>query len=142
MRVGYSEEENYPGQFNLWQANCRRSRQGKKGQAALRDLEAALLAMPEKRIQKDIFVDLNGESCAIGALMLHRNISAGMPREQAVAECAVLDPLETEEYGVILGLPRLVAWAVAVENDEWWWEDEIPEKRYLRMLAWVREEIT
>ena len=48
MRVSYSEEENYPGQFDLWQANCKRSRQGKKGQVALRELKAALLAMPDK----------------------------------------------------------------------------------------------
>lgn len=44
MRISYSDEEDSPGQFALFQANCRRSLQGKKGQAALRELEAALLA--------------------------------------------------------------------------------------------------
>jgi len=43
MRIGYSEDEDYPGQFELWQANCQRSLKGKKGQAALRELEACSL---------------------------------------------------------------------------------------------------
>ena len=96
MRVGYSEDQEYGGQYELWHANCHRSRQGRKGQAALRELEAALVALPDKRIQKDVFVEPSGETCAIGALMLHRKVSAGMPREQAVAECAALEPLDTE----------------------------------------------
>ena len=140
MRVGYSEDEEYGGQFNLWQANCRRSRQGKKGQAALRELEAALMALPDKRIQKDVFVETSGEACAIGALMIHRNVSCGMPRQQAIAECAKLDPDDTEKHGVSIGLPRLVAWSVAVENDDEW-KIRTPEERYLHMLAWIRKEM-
>ena len=140
MRVDYSEEENYPGQFELWQANCRRSRQGKRGQAALRELEAALVAMPVKRIHQDVFVEPSGETCAIGSLMLHRKIAEGMPREQAVAECARLDPMDTEEYGVSLGLPRLVSWSVAVENDDEY-ENKTPEERYRHMLAWIRKSL-
>ena len=140
MRVDYSEDEDYGGQFNLWQANCRRSRQGKKGQAALRELEAALMNMPVKRIQKDVFVEPSGETCAIGALMLDRKVSAGMTRVQAVAECSALEPLDTEEHGISIGLPRLVAWSVAVENDEFY-RTESPEERYLRILAWVRKQL-
>ena len=140
MRVNYNEDENYGGEFNLWQANCRRSRQGRKGQAALRELESALMGMPDKRIQKDVLVESSGEACAIGALMLHRKVSAGMAREQAVAECAALEPLDTEEHGVSIGMPHLVAWAVAVENDEYY-RVESPEERYRRILAWVRGEL-
>ena len=141
MRVGYSEDEDSVGRFNLWQANCRRSRQGKKGQVALRELEAALLAMPDKRIQKDVFVELSGEACAIGALMMHKLVSAGVPREQAIVECAALEPLDTEEHGVRIGLPRLVAWSVAVENDDEW-KNRTAEDRYLHVLAWVRRELS
>ena len=143
MRVGYIEDEDYGGQFSLWQANCLRSRQGRKGQKALRELEAALSGMPDKRIHKDIFVGPSGETCAIGALMIHKMVVAGMDREQAVAECAVLDPLNTENFGIMLGLPPLVAWSVAVENDEWreWHRTESPEERYSHMLAWTRKEL-
>ena len=136
MRVDYSEEEQYPGHFYLWQANCRRSRQGKKGQASLRELEAALLAMPDKRIHRDVLVEPSGETCAIGELMVHRKVSDGITREQAIAECAVLDPGDTLYHGVSVGLPRMVAWSVAVEND--YERNVTPEKRYADMLAWVR----
>lgn len=43
-RISYSEDEDYPGEFELWQANCRRSLQSKAGQAELRALRDALLA--------------------------------------------------------------------------------------------------
>jgi hypothetical protein len=49
MRISYSEEEDFPGQFGLWQGNCQRALSGKKGQESLRELEAALLAMPSNR---------------------------------------------------------------------------------------------
>ena len=100
MRVGYSEDEEYPGQFALWQANCRRSRRGRKGREALREMEAALLAMPAKRIGADILVEPDGETCAIGALMLKRKLDAGMARSAAVAELAELDPEQVEDYAV------------------------------------------
>jgi hypothetical protein len=46
--------------------NARRSLRGRKGQAVLREVRAALLAMPEKRlIAGDLLKD--GEVCAIGA---------------------------------------------------------------------------
>ena len=59
-----------------------------------------------------------------------------------VVECAALelDKNDTEDHGVNAGLPRLVAWSVAVENDGWNREDS-PEERYERILAWVRGEL-
>jgi hypothetical protein len=72
MRISYSEDEDYPGQFELWQDNCERSLRGLAGQKSLRELEAALLALPSKRL---IAHELdNGEDCcAIGALCRMKN---------------------------------------------------------------------
>ena len=39
MRLNYSDEEDRPGQFALWNANCRRSIRGKAGQRELRELK-------------------------------------------------------------------------------------------------------
>ena len=103
--------------------------------------------MPEKRIQKDVLVAADGEVCAIGSLMVHKKISTGMSREQAVLECSHVDPSDTENQGVLLGMPRLVAWSVAVENDEYdeWDQDDegmgTEQQRYERMLRWVRKEL-
>ena len=147
MRVSYSEDECYPGQFELWQANCRRSLKGRKGQAALQELEQALLAMPDKRIHRDVLVQPSGEVCAIGALRVEQKVCEGLSRSEAVAVLAEIDPDYTEEVGVEAGMPTLVAWSVAVENDldPWRMEkrssDWTPEERYQRMLRWVQVQL-
>ena len=105
-RVSFSEEEYFPGQFDLWQANCLRSIKGQKGQVALRELEQALLALPEKRLIREELITEDGV-CAIGALALYRNYEP-----EADPEC------EMEEVGIELGLPRLVAWKIVAMNDE------------------------
>jgi hypothetical protein len=61
MRISFSDEEEIPSQFALWQANCRRSLKGKRGQAALRELEAALLALPSKRLIAEEFSNADGD---------------------------------------------------------------------------------
>ena len=136
MRVSYSDEEDFVGQFDLYAANCERSLRGRKGQVALRELEAALQALPHPQLGHDVLVEPTGEVCAIGAMMVQRRIDAGMSREQAIAECSNVDSCDTQEAGERIGMPSLVAWSAAVENDEY--RRETPEQRYERMLAWVR----
>ena len=144
MRVDYTEDEDFAGQFGLWQANCDRSARGRKGQAALREMKKALLAMPVKRIARYILVEPSGEVCAIGALMVQKKIDAGMSREKAVEECSTVAPYPSDAQGVEAGMPRLVAWSVAVENDSdpWDGKETTPEQRYDRMLAWVQNRIS
>ena len=139
MRVSCTYDEEYPGEFALWQANCRRSRRSAKGRAALEQLERALTGMPVKKLGYDILVEPSGEVCAIGAQMVQEAMDGGMTREKAVAHCAEADEYETQEAGERLGMPKLVAWAVAVENDDC--RTEKPEERYTRILAWVQSEI-
>lgn len=153
MRIDCSDEEDFPGQFDLWQGNCRRSLQGKAGQAALRELEAALLALPDKRLIANDLINGEGEVCAIGALAKQKGAING--------RLVSLGEYDMEEVGVLLGMPRLVAWKVVYENDKgidfeyetlpgpyrWPMErpqirvDVTPEIRYEKMLAWVREQI-
>lgn len=80
-RISYQEDEDWPGQFNLWRANVNRSIAGKRGQAALRDLEAALLAMPNKRLIGHKFID-GEEVCAVGALVIARLAAKGKPEAE------------------------------------------------------------
>jgi hypothetical protein len=124
-RINYSEDdEDYPGQYALWQANCDRSFAGRHGQATLREVEAALLAMPSKRLHQNI-VAHEGEVCAVGAYLVHKRATEkGITREQAQreleAECGEdweQSDLETDELGVKAGMPRLVAWMLVWMND-------------------------
>lgn len=132
MRINWSEDEDRPGQFDLWQANCRRSLAGKAGQQALRDLEAELLRMPEKRlIGNDLAAD--GKVCAVGALLRGRGMAQS--RLEELSDCGD----ETDEIATAEGVPRLVAWKL-VELNDIELEQRTPERRYEAVLAWVREQ--
>lgn len=143
MRINYSDEEDRPGQFDLWQANCRRSLNGRAGQAALRELEAELMAMPERRlIADDLAAD--GEVCAVGALMKRRLVTAGAEPTAAQARLEDLNDSEWESDYVAAQetrVPRLVAWKL-VELNDIELEGMTPEARYSAVLEWVRGQIT
>ena len=166
-RTSWSEDyaDDDPAAANLFQGNLKRSLRGRAGQAALRELEAALLAMPEKALYADVFAEPSGEVCALGAVAVARKQAQGLSRDEALATCADVDPYDSEEECEALGFPRLVAQAVVWENDEAHttvWEvaygpahpgrgsykggipfirDVTPRERYDAMLAWVRRRI-
>jgi len=152
MRLNWSDEEDRPGQFALWQANIQRSLQGKAGQRALREFEAALLALPEKRLLREQLYDDEGGVCAVGCYARYKGV-----------DLSKFDPEdESDEVGVVAGMPRLVAWSVVELNDihlDTVWEvangpvqrghgtykggiqlvrEMTPEERYEKVLAWVR----
>lgn len=87
-RFGGDYEEQFPGQGELWEANLRRAISGKRGQAALRDLEEALLEMPEKKIIRGKIADRRGQVCTVGLLALHRRTRAGEDRTSVLAALA------------------------------------------------------
>lgn len=154
-RINYTDEEDHPGQFALWDANCSRSIKGKAGQRELRELEAALLALPNKRLVSGALSTDDGDVCAIGAYAKHKGVNL-----------ADYDPEhESDEVGVDAGMPRLVAWQVVALNDitlDTVWEvahgpvrlghgqykagipyvrDMTPEERYEKVLAWTRKQL-
>jgi hypothetical protein len=169
MRLNYTEDEDFPGQFNLWQANCRRSLRGKQGQAALRRLEAALMAMPEKSLRSGKLVAHDGSVCAIGALA---RAEGKLPEPEPVGDWEDDDVDDTADWATErLDIPKLVAWKVVAQNDiindtvtelahgplnRWQAVYRGPdgqgvgimltrpmtgEERYERVLAWVRNQL-
>lgn len=155
-RFDYSySDETTENQALLWEANLRRAVEGKRGQKALRELEAALLAMPEKRlIEGDICRD--GAVCAIGAAAAYRKVQQGKTWKQAMTELP--QPPEPDEDGLIdddendvyatmafakreLAIVGVLAWRIAEVNDEWGWSGKSPEDRYRFVLGWVQKQI-
>ena len=141
MRISYSEDEQYPGQFELWQANCRRSLRGKAGQAALHELEQALLALPNERLLANRLVDSDGDVCALGALAQFKGHALYLAEGCGLDDDFDFDDDGMEDFGVELGMPRLVAWKVVEENDIQLGGPLSPEDRYRRMLAWVQAQL-
>jgi len=140
MRINYSDEEDFPNQAFLWEANYERSLKGRKGQSALRDIEQALLALPEKKLIADALQDDDGQVCAIGALAKHKGVSMPPPLEidSEFEDYKVIDQMV--ELGRSLGVPKLVAIAVIHENDNDW-NVPTPEARYRRVLTWVQRQL-
>jgi hypothetical protein len=139
MRIRFAEEEQFPNASYLWEANQERSLKGRKGQAALRRLEAALLALPAKRLVADTLEDGEGQVCALAALAKHEHYegSLQLPEEKwddgegdGQIEAAMLALAEE------LKVPKLVAIAIIARNDEGYLRD--PRTRYNHILQWVQ----
>lgn len=85
-------DENFANQSELWWANVERALAGARGQRALADLEAALLALPEPRLVEGRLATADGAVCAVGALALHLRVQAGEDRAAVLAEMARIVP--------------------------------------------------
>lgn len=141
-RSCYSEDygDEFPGQLDLYRANVRRSVRSRAGQARLRELRDALLAMPVKALAEEVFVAGSPEQprvCALGAWALAK---AGGDVETARAfvptdadDHDTADALERE------GWPRLVVLDAIYMNDEAY--VRTPEERYASVLAWVDRQL-
>lgn len=150
---GDDYDEDFPGQWELWQANFERHMNGAAGQRALLDLHAALKAMPEPRLIAGRLADENGQVCTVGALALHRRTVKGEDPEtvledlaqQISQETAETDSWESEEVtvhaGVSVGLRRMMAQHLGHLNDQDGSWQETPEERYVRVLRWVESKI-
>ena len=164
-------EEDFPNQRALWQANADRALKGKRGRRALRDLREALLALPEPKLIEGALCSVNaarrieelpgygggpdlaakverdGEGvCAIGALLWHRRVKAGVDPAEAFDSLPTLDDtnhdlddtarLAVSDAGVVYSL----AWRLACRNDETY-RKMTPGERHAAFLAWIDTEL-
>lgn len=149
MRIQFAEEEEFQNASFLWEANQERSLRGRKGQAALKRLEAALLALPEPKLAVDVLEDADGMVCALGAIAKHEGYvgSLELPTppededdDEAWDEWGVEGDSQIEEAMLALAealdVPKLVAVAIIARNDEG--SLRSPEVRYDDMLDWVQ----
>ena len=112
----------------LYRQAVERSLCGKRGQSFLREMIAALDAMPVKRLLAHVLVN-DGECCALGAVAQVRKL-----------DCADVDDSDPASVGEALGVAASLAAEVAYMNDEHDY-DETPEDRWIRMRAWVARQI-
>lgn len=132
MRISYSDDEDFPGQFGLFRGNCNRQIASKRGQAVLIELREALLSMPEKRLIANTIAK-EGDVCAVGSLLARRRVKTGMSFREAVDAVRALAVREfkyaddepetythedsTDEVAEREGVPHLVAWSLVSLND-------------------------
>jgi hypothetical protein len=132
-RSGYSDD-GCDGTLGLYRQAVDRAIAGKRGQAFLREMAAALDAMPVKELVPDVIVQ-DGHACAIGAVALARRL-----------DVSDLDVSDQHEIAARFGIARSLAAEIAYENDECGeryrdgkYVAETPAERWTRMRAWVAE---
>lgn len=158
MRIRFSEDEDFNNAAVLWEANQERSLKSRRGQAALRRLEAALLALPEPKLVADAIKTADGLVCGLGALAKHEHYEGNLELPQRPAVDAPneewnewythgdYDGEATEDamlaLAAALNVPKLVAVAIIHENDDGGYGAQTPEGRYSHVLKWTQRWLT
>jgi len=117
-----------------WRGAVTRAIKGKRGQVFLRELLAALDAMPEKALISSQLRDEQGDVCALGAACAKKEVD---PTAFDVEDEDHHDPL-----GRALGIaPALVAEIEYVNDDSDYRREQDPFNRYARVRKWVEQHI-
>lgn len=129
-RSGYSDE--CEG-VQLWRGAVHRAINGRRGQAFLGDLLAALDALPNKRLIAHE-LENGAEVCALGSVGRLRGM-----------DMTGLDPEAHHKLGEAFGIAPCMVQEIEFENDDdfafSYSANETPEQRFMRVRAWVVEHL-
>jgi hypothetical protein len=121
-RSGYTDDNDDPLAQGRWRQVVKRSLEGARGQALLRELVEALDAMEDKRLYPGSFATADGEFCALGALAAKRGTKTDDLGDDY--EC------DTAQVGQRFGIAPAMAAEIMYLNDEyavdgWKWVDVV-----------------
>ena len=134
-RSNYSHE--WTNEMYLYRGTVNRSIDGKRGQAFLKRMVAALEAMPIKELHADIFAKTDGVCCAMGAVALHEGHDIEKDYDPNVQD-------DSNYAYEKLNISRSMAAEIAFLNDDGNWffqEEEKPSARWKRMYAWAKDRL-
>ncbi len=120
-RSGYSDDCD---NLALWRRAVEAAMDGKRGQAFLREMLAALDALPRKRLITGELIE-DGECCALGAVALRRG-----------TDVSQVDTGDREELAATFGIAGAMAAEIVYVNDEAT-EVATPEERFRAVREWV-----
>jgi hypothetical protein len=166
-RSGYYDDIEDPLAYGRWRAQVKSSTRGKRGQKLLKDMLAALDAMPEKRLVSGVleisseadernaqkWVDLFKDPDAANRYRKHY-VETRPPSYKEGDVCALgaigrvrgldmsgLDPEDPEGVAVAFDVAEPLAREIVFMNDEGTCSAETPEERWKRMREWVSSQI-
>lgn len=139
-RSGYSDDiDNW--ELIKWRGAVASAIRGRRGQAFLREMLAALHAMPERALVREElqvpvtgmpFALKGGGVCAMGAVARMRGV-----------DLTRVDPEDRDTVAGLMEIPMSLACEIAYENDERGvidggrWREETAEERFKRMRRWA-----
>jgi hypothetical protein len=134
-RSGYGDDDDWDEysqwRYIRWRGRVTSAFRGKRGQDFLRELLAALDALPSKRLIADEIVTADGECCAIGALALQRKM-----------DVSAVDVEDCEDVGRAFGIAGPMAAEIEHMNDERYDSSNYtPERRFAAMRRWIAKQI-
>lgn len=106
-RSGYSDDYDEDGAGGLWRGAVERAIRGKRGQAALRELAAAMDAMPNKVLAAESLVTEDGQFCTLGVLGQVRGI-----------DMKPIDPEDWDAVARVFNIAPAMVREIVYENDE------------------------
>lgn len=130
-RSGYSEDCDGWALIR-WRGAVASAVRGKRGQAFLKEMLAALDELPEKQLIPGKFVADDGV-CALGSVGVKRGI----------AGIRDIDPYDRKTVSDILGIAPALAAEIMYINDDAapYWRSETSERRWERVRDWVAERL-
>lgn len=136
-RAGYSDEGD---QWDMirWRGAVESAIRGKRGQAFLKDLRAALDAQPEKKLYEHELQTKEGHSCALGVVGASRGI-----------DMVGWDPEHHAKLSDTFDIADALVREVEFMNDEFPWrrtftadeDEQLAPQRWQSMRRWVDEQI-
>ena len=146
-RSGYSDDLGGTWELIRWRGAVASAIRGKRGQALLKEMEAAILALPQKMLCAHDFANAStGNVCALGSVVLKRRLSEGMSLVEALEQIQSDYPEDRgiESVAVEMNIADALAKEITYINDEvgsWRRGGEGGAERYNRVLKWVQEQI-
>src|SRR5258708_2686320 len=107
-RSGYSDDCDDQWRHIMWRGTVKSAIRGKRGQAFLREMLAAMDALPEKKLVASE-LEANGQVCAIGSVGRARGI-----------DMSKVDPEDYDTVAGTFGIATPMAQEIVYMNDEYW----------------------
>jgi hypothetical protein len=131
-RSGYTDDYDYDdGMWASirWRGAVKSAIRGKRGQAFLKEMLAAMDALPERKLIAGELEEPTGPVCALGAVGRFRGV-----------DMTEIDPEDYEAIALVFGISEALAREIMFENDEVYTR-QAPDARFDRMLRWAKSNI-
>lgn len=138
-RSGYRDDCDQDWDFIMYRGAVASAMRGKRGQAFLKEMLAAMDGMEHKRlIAWELEEPVAEVPCSHWGLFITGGVCAiGAVGEERGVNMADLDPEDADNVAKIFGIAPAMAREIVWENDEAGPHKETPEQRFERMRKWI-----